>query len=63
MEKIMSKTNTIESVHHTHTSNHSYATLKDQGALADTELDAVTGGYLRGSNSDDRKGGRYLAMS
>ncbi len=35
----------------------------DHGALADRDLVAVTGGtLLRGSNSDDRKGGRYLAM-
>jgi hypothetical protein len=39
------------------------ATLDDHGALADAELAAVTGGtLLRGSNSDDRKGGRYLGM-
>ena len=39
------------------------ATFEDHDTLADTELDAVTGGDLRGSNPDDRKGGRYLAMS
>ena len=46
---------------HTPTSNPSRATPKDHGALADAELDAATGGsLLRGSNGNDRKGGRYL---
>jgi hypothetical protein len=40
------------------------AALEDNGELADTELVAVTGGTgdLRGSNSGDRKGGRYLGQ-
>jgi hypothetical protein len=51
-EKIMGKT----------TDASRFVTLEDHGALADTELAAVTGGtdLLRGSNSGDRKGGRYL---
>jgi hypothetical protein len=49
----MSKTND--------TPNFSHGT-KDHGALADSELDAVTGGgVLRGSQGD-RKGGRYLGQ-
>jgi hypothetical protein len=51
IEKIMSKANDASR----------FVTLEDHGALADTELAAVTGGTdLRGSNSGDRKGGRYL---
>jgi hypothetical protein len=54
IEKIMSKTNDASR----------FATLEDHGALVDTELAAVTGGTddLRGSNSGDRKGGRYLGQ-
>jgi hypothetical protein len=55
MENTMSKTN--------NTSNLGHGTLEDHGALADSELDAVTGGgVLRGSQGD-RKGGRYLGQS
>ena len=52
IQKIMNKTNDASR----------FVTLEDHGTLADTELAAVTGGtdYLRGSNSGDRKGGRYL---
>ena len=51
----MSKTND--------TSNLGHGTLEDHGALADSELDAVTGGgVLRGSQGD-RKGGRYQRNS
>ena len=38
-----------------------HATFEERGTLADTELDAVTAGtLLRGSQQNDRKGGRYL---
>jgi hypothetical protein len=47
MEKIMSKTND--------TSDFGRATLEDHGPLADSELDAVTGGIFREPTSHPAK--------
>jgi hypothetical protein len=54
MEKIMSKTND--------TSDFGRATLEDHGTLADSELDAVSGGTVPsfGKMIDARKGGAII---